>query len=172
MSIDLKPFCGNEWEVRAALRAPWVQDGWLYATNGHVCVRLPAIEANSVGPRHPKNVSALFNKAFNVEGEFIAFPTLPCLVNCPVCGGSGSVEDEHGDTDCCFNCYGSGFDWTRQEVGDSGFNLLYMHQLSALPNARICTNGKKDAAAVLFDGGQAILMPMREMPMLEKRRQS
>lgn len=110
-AIDLKPFCGNEWEVREALRAPWVDGGWTYATNGHLIVRLPSGDAeNTKTPRHPKNGPVLFGKWVDGAGDLVAFPDLPEVTTCPMCSGAGHIEDEHGEKDQCFNCYGSGVD--------------------------------------------------------------
>ena len=40
--IDLQRFCANESDPRPYLRAPFKRGSWVYATNGHVCVRVPA----------------------------------------------------------------------------------------------------------------------------------
>lgn len=162
---DLKTFCGGEFEIRSYLREPWTADGWTYYTNGHVCVRVPAGEGAAYVPgKHPKNVADLFTKWLDeTPGDFMPIPALPALVKCAMCDGTGiwraTHEDE--DDDVCLNCLGTLWDWTFHPLGDTGFSLLYLHQLAALPNARIRPNGA-NAAAVLFDGGQALLMPMKE----------
>lgn len=160
----LASFLANEWEIRDGLKLPFKIGRWVYATNGHVAVRVPADTMPEVPERNttqPKNVADLFDKWHaGVEGEFLLMPPLPPLVDCPMCHGTGVVHEEYGPEQCN-NCFGNGHDWTYHAIGDAGFNLLYLHQLAALPQARIRTNGM-NAAAVLFDGGQALVMPMKE----------
>lgn len=159
-------FCANKWEIRDALRSPFTKDGWTYFTNAHVIARVPASiggEALTFGPMHPKNAAVLFDRWIPADSkDFSAFPPMPETSVCHLCGGAGELRDEWGDLDQCPKCFGSGKAWTYFALGDAGFNLLYLRQLAYLPNARIRTNGKTDPAVVLFDDGQALVMPMRE----------
>lgn len=165
MSIDLTPFCANEWEIRDWMRMPWTANGWTYATNGHLAVRVPSTEPDTEQPGtriRPNNIAGLFRQHLEEEqGEFLLFPPLLPVQPCMVCGGTGVVDDDDGP-EACINCWGTKVDFTYQALGDAGFNSLYLHQLAALPQARIRTHGPQKAAAVIFDGGQALLMPMDE----------
>lgn len=40
--MNLQRFCASETDFKEHLRAPWLHGDWVYATNGHVCVRVPA----------------------------------------------------------------------------------------------------------------------------------
>ena len=162
--IDLQSFCANQWEVRSYLQRPWRDGEWVYATNGHMIVRVPAESAPDVEARtsaQPKNPPDMFRVALEQEGEFLLMPPLPEDVPCPTCAGTGEIDEGIYGTDECPSCFATKHTFTYFELGDSGFNLHYLRLLSALPQVRIRTQGTKTAAALIFDGGQALLMPMR-----------
>ena len=159
--IDLRPFCANEWEMRVGLQKPWRDGAWVYATNGHLVVRVPAESIQDAPLRdvnQPANPPKMFADFLDgMEGEFLLMPPLPADVVCDFCDGGGADDD--GDE--CPECFGTKHAFTYFSMGDSGYNLHYLHLLSGLPQARIRTQGTKTAAALIFDGGQALLMPMR-----------
>lgn len=160
--IDLRPFCANEWEDRIGLQKPWRDGAWVYATNGHMVVRVPANSVQDAPLRdaasQPANPPKMFAELHDgMEGEFLLMPPLPADVVCDFCDGGGAADD--GDE--CPKCFGTKHAFTYFTLGDSGFNLHYLHLLSALPQVRIRTQGTKTAGALIFDGGQALLMPMR-----------
>lgn len=161
MSIDLRPFCANKYEVRTGLHKPWRDGAWVYATNGHMVVRVPANIQDAPlrdSVTQPKNPPDMFSKFLDgMEGEFLLMPPLPDDVVCTFCDGGGAADD--GDE--CPECFGTKHAFTYFSLGDSGYNLHYLHLLSALPQVRIRAQGTKTAAALIFDGGQALLMPMR-----------
>ena len=168
-TIDLTTFCANDGEIRDWMRFPWNASKWTYATNGHLIVRVQTDEPDTEqGDKklRPNNVGALFQKHLtDGEGEFLVFPQLPATVPCAMCDGTGYVDEGEGDgPEVCMNCWGTKVDFTYQAIGDAGFNLHYLHMLAALPQARIRTDGTKNPAAVIFDGGQALVMPMRDVP--------
>ena len=166
MTIDITTFCAIESEIRDWMRFPWNAGKWTYATNGHLIVRVPTDEPDTErGDKklRPNNVGALFKKHLtDGEGEFLVFPPLPPTALCQMCGGTGIVNEGDGP-DVCMNCWGTKVDFTYQPIGDAGFNLHYLHLLAALPQARIRVDGTKNPAAVIFDGGQALVMPMRDV---------
>ena len=165
--IDLQPFCANEWEPRIGLHTAWRDGAWVYSTNGHMIVRAPAESVQDAplrSPDQPKNPPAMFAKWVDDQpGEFLLMPPLPEAVLCPSCDGTGVwVDDEDGTKDQCLSCYGTKHAFTRFAMDDTGFNLHYLRLLAALPECRIRTHGKTSPAAVIFNGGQGLLMPMRE----------
>lgn len=165
MTIDLLPFVANKWEVREYLQTPWRDGEWVYATNAHIAVRLPAdtYSAAERSEKQPNNLPALFNTWHrNVEGEFLLMPPLPDNKQCPECHGSGQWPDSEDDPEACWRCNGSGF-WAEPfDIGDAAFALRYLHLLSKLPQVRIRPNGPHQAAALIFAGGEALLMPCRK----------
>ena len=162
--IDLTPFCATRFDHREHLRAPFRHGTWVYATNAHLAVRVPSTSRPDViAILGPGNIGDLFAKAFEREGEFLLMPPLPPMpVACEVCGGSGHVDWD--DDEACFECGGTGITRVAQRLGDSAYSLHYLHLLAALPQVRIRTDGigPRHAAALIFDGGEAILMPCRE----------
>jgi hypothetical protein len=164
MPINLQRFCGNEWEVRQWLRNPFKMGACVYACNGHIALRVPRDEFPDVGENEhaAKSVVRLFEEALNDthDTSFAPIPDLPPNETCGSCKGTGREWTE-GETDSCFDCNGLGVAYAYRLVGDAGFNSEYLRWLHELPNARIATRGEKNPALILFDGGQALLMPMR-----------
>lgn len=165
--IDLQSFCANQWETRSYLQRPWRDGEWVYATNGHMIVRVPFASAPEVEPRapnQPKNPPDMFRKWLGAEtGDFLLMPPLPDDAKCVMCDGTGEWKfhpDE--DADECPHCFGTKHAFVAFELGDAEFNQHYLHQLAAIPQCRIRTHGDKNPAAAIFDGGQALLMPMRK----------
>ncbi len=201
-AINLHRFCANKTDRREHIRAPWRDGAWAYATNGHICVRVPAAQlpdAIAVTAKHP-NTDALFSKWFGKEGEFLVMPEVPAATACAACGGIGwhhaikcgdctNGEFTHGHHiyDClncrdepvapgyiateyeadpkmvCEECLGRGFARLQfHPLGCNSFDLGYLNWLAALPQLRVRVHEGNDAAAAfIFDGGQALLMPVR-----------
>ena len=92
--IDLQRFCANESDPRPYLRAPFKRGSWVYATNGHVCVRVPAESAPDVAEvEKTPNAGALFEKHIEKrECEFLLMPKIPDLIRCGGCGGKTKVR--------------------------------------------------------------------------------
>lgn len=120
--IDLHKFCAGERDPREYLRAPWRQGQWVYATNWHLVIRVPAAampDAVEGGPKHP-NTAAMFAKHLESgDREFLPMPAIDAPTVCGYCGGKVKVwavtcpdcEDGtfmHGDHEYdCKNCDGS-----------------------------------------------------------------
>jgi hypothetical protein len=210
--IDLHKFCADERDSREYLRAPWRQGEWVYATNGHLVVRVPAAampDAVEGGPLHP-NTAAMFAKHLESgDREFLPMPAIAEPDKCKHCGGKSVMwaapcpdcEDGalwHGSHEYdCKNCHGSdaGPGWVdsskdnpeakehhcgacdfrgyslringSQQLGEAHYANVYLWHLAQLPKCRICPGdtAEKGAqagpAALIFDGGQALLMPTR-----------
>lgn len=170
--IELSPFCGGggtRWDIDC----PWVAHGWRYATDGRICVRVPAGgEPNTVGHRVP------------LIAEFDGFAADLCTVpfappdgpweRCPVCDGTGygwrdcDLCEGFGSCHCpkcnadhgCGKCDGTGLlpDSSttcpecdgRQEVPINqryGNRLLagkYLAKIAQLPGVKYCEGGTRD----------------------------
>lgn len=165
--IDLQKFCATHIrDERAYLWQPFQHDTCVYATNGHMIVRIPRDEApnSPYAPNTLHIVGKLFSDAFALEGEFTPLPTpdmLPANRTCLDCNGTG-LDPQSDDDDYCFTCGGLGVMADPQDIGDAAFKLPYVRLMASLPNARIRTHGPTKPAAILFDGGQALLMPYRK----------
>jgi hypothetical protein len=165
-TIDLQLFCANERDIRSFLWVPFSRGGYVYATNGHLAVRVPADGytgycVDSEPGRHPKTIERPFDEAFAGTIDFQSLHTLPAMVDCNFCNGTGVIDDsDEGPNDCVF-CGGSGKDHNAQLVGNAHYALHYLHLLNKLPGLRIAPRGVSTMAALTFDGGQALLMPVR-----------
>jgi len=122
--MDIAKFCGHH-DPRSYLRKPMRHDGHLYATNGHIAVRIaddPDIEADPM-PHNMQN--GVLQKMATDTTERTWFPvpkidkaTIPrCQLCdgtgraklCPSCDGTGEFEHYGIDYECkC--CNGSGYD--------------------------------------------------------------
>lgn len=106
--INLEPFCSKRSDSREYLHAPWYVDGWVYATNGHVLVRVTpglcagAREKPNLVPDAPK----MFKDWAGEGREGLEFRPLPSvadlLIKCPQCNGAGSLSAIR-----CPSCKGS-----------------------------------------------------------------
>lgn len=141
---DITPFCAEE-AGRFLIERPWVKDGWRYATDGCVCVRVPAPgEPDTPSPLEsgPRLFEA--DECFGAQYDFEAdrctepFPThdgrtfkQACdneahMKECPDCLGSGtchcpSCDNAHD----CPKCGGRGYRTVKQtpcpECNASGY---------------------------------------------------
>lgn len=128
-------FCANELDEREYLRKPWKHGEWVYATNGHVCVRVPAATMPDVA-ENAKAPAAhnLFTK--NLEGrqcDFLLMPKIAAPMKCHGCNGRGAVMarkcpsctdgtfDHYGHTYECLNCEDSagGSGWIEADSADA-----------------------------------------------------
>jgi len=101
--IDLMRFCANENDPREHLRAPWRHGQWVYSTNGHVLIRVPAAQypGHVVSTDKHPDVAAKFAKHLDGQtGEFSAMPPIDEPEACFFCYGKGhvcAVKCEHCD---------------------------------------------------------------------------
>lgn len=110
---DLQRFCAID-DIRAYLLKPWRLDGWVYATNGHICIRIPDNGApdtpDYIPGKHPK-AHDLFTKYFADGDEFKPMPSLPAAQTCTHCKGIGAYPAKP-----CAACNGEGsFMWHGME---------------------------------------------------------
>ena len=83
---------------------------------------------------------------------------------CEECGGSGQVEYGEKSEVACRSCGGTGVTrYKPMKVGGSHFDLFYLHLINGLPGAKFSPGaGQMDMARFVFDGGEGILMPMKQ----------
>lgn len=109
--IDLQQFC-YDGACRYEFDKPFVKDGFVYATDMIICVRIPSEEKNTEG-RFPKDMLFAF-KCATSDPIIEPWPTefINEIAECPECDGSGKFEIE------CTNCNGSGHDECPHCCGD------------------------------------------------------
>jgi hypothetical protein len=168
--IDLQQFCSRD-ETRFYIMRPWRRGSWTYATDGHICVRVDAIEGDEEQPKAPE-AEGVFGK--HSDPRFaplrVRLPA-PRRRKCEACGGLGFWKDEPytGLNMTCSLCDGEKTIEARQSVSIAGvyFQSKYIAQIAALPEAEFPTNPIVDSSLAgtpcpfRFAGGTGALMPMR-----------
>ena len=175
-TVDLQRFCADDFDPREYLRKPIPHKGYLYATNGHVLVRVAAPEHAGALAEKP-DFDAVVGKYIQAEGH-APLPPLPAGKKCKDCNGTGMVLmaecadcDGEGDfmhgthiyecKECdgagrflsasgekceCAGCYGHGIKAERIAIGQSGYDLRYLRWIAELPGARFAAGGAIDTA--------------------------
>ena len=167
--IDLKPFCSTD-RFRPNLHNPFSLGSWTYATNGHVCVRVPRRDDVPEATDKPVAANTLFERRnfsdaiLRPLGEF----DLPTLERwpCSRCEGRGHKHD-CPDCNCeCENCDGRGETEEDASVGVGGrfYTARYLRAVSALPELQIETNppGNDPLFFRFAEGGEGLWMPLRD----------
>lgn len=142
MTINLARYCANETDPREYLRAPFRLGTWVYATNGHVCVRVASAMAPDIttAPDGAPAADKLFAAALEAPGEFVTMPDIEAPLECTYCEGAGLVAAlrcTHCDGDGTFTHDGIKYDckicldtsngaptgWVQQDAkaGDEGY---------------------------------------------------
>lgn len=162
-ALNLSVFCSTD-PVRPYLHKPFSRGEWTYATNGHICVRVPRrLDApEQDNPNAEKLFDTISASAMRLLRS-IAFPELISR-ECECCGGRGTVHD---CPDCACDCESCGGDGEVQEkasvgIGIADYNAKYVKQLTALPGLVIASDAAPaEPLFFRFDGGEGLLMPMR-----------
>jgi hypothetical protein len=171
--IDLQSFCGDD-TTREFLSAPFRAGGFVYASNGHIIVRV----ADRAGVADLRADIAAWFKAgaplavFHADARF-APPPLGALdrlprfdkIACILCQGERLVDGRE-----CFVCDGYGFDYRMASVSYAGvaFNARYMRLVLELPGAELARpvvyefgGHEVEALPFRFTGGIGALCSLR-----------
>lgn len=167
----LRPFLGND-PVRPYLHVPFNQDGFTWATNGAVLIRVAEMEEFSpIARDKPFNVSkplAGIDEAKFVAARWVLPPFDSSLsAQCKVCDGRGVLHD-CPECDClCEPCAGTGeVDPERRisvQVLGRPFTLCNIRKIATLPGLEISDNGGGEKPLLYkFDGGAGGIMPITQ----------
>ncbi len=167
---ELMPFCDEE---IPNFKEPWTKGNWTYATNGKICIRVPAVdgvEENAFTPQADR----LFDTAFAPKQwspvPKVEKPEQPKEIECDECEGSGKSDENQcefcGKYPECEECGGSGKIMKpplvkKKEIDGVIFDEKYLYLIQKLPGIEIGVNSLPDASRFRFDGGEGLLMPMR-----------
>lgn len=163
--IDLQAFCGGE-DRPKSICTPWTRDGYTMATDGVILVRMPAVDGVAKNPDAPNVPAEWFE--FEVPKWFDIPPISTLTAECEECVGTGWVipktaYNEYDEQDCK-SCGGDGR--TRRmesvKIGVAKFDGKVLAQLSVLPGIKIGPTGEFHIARFIFDGGEGVVMPVRE----------
>ena len=120
--IDLTPFCSSDHSVsqsnRYFLSIPWIKDGYQWASDGVIIVRVrtdqpdselqPLFPENSFQVLKPYDKTLIENMKFELPVQIVEKVTKQCSQ----CKGLGEITEEE-----CTNCHGSG----ECECGNCGW---------------------------------------------------
>lgn len=81
--------------------------------------------------------------------------------DCKECGGQGFIEHSLGSADMpCPSCCGTKYKFKTHKIGDTLFQVKYLHMLSSLPGCELSVSDERSAIATFrFTGGRGWLMP-------------
>lgn len=168
MNLELlQKFCSTD-PSRESLHHPITQGDYTYATDGRICVRVPAIEGAQFALR--PDFGAIWPASFDVYMP----ATLPDgfddmkdpATKCQTCQGRGHVTCETcGHDHACGDCDGDGFIIDLVPVPLSGGVCFaashYLRLVMSLPGAAIQCLDLTSPIRFTFDGGEGLLMPMK-----------
>lgn len=99
----LARFCANTLDPREYLLAPFVIGDFVYATNGHIAIRVPRTSAPDITAttdKVPGHLEAMFATHASTE-RLDEIPELPAPIACSTCNGTGRRHE-------CPDCDGEG----------------------------------------------------------------
>lgn len=165
--INLTPFCAMRRMSRYDMSKPWNRNGWKYATDGRIAVRVPCGEPDSEGQLFPPA-----NELFGGEGIWEPWPAANYQFHetqCFVC--ANDLLGEIGEQRCPIcNNYGYYLFVGPQEVGTHKIDSWLHHAISQLPIVEYLTGGKPvDPLPFRFDGGEGCVMGMRPVPSIDRK---
>lgn len=165
---ELKAFCGDTF---SRTQEPWSHEGFTFATNGHIMVRVPQMVEVTEGEPIKGMMARILPYGTPSEWYPLSGIAVPPAQEqeCESCeGGRETVHDCPECTCVCDECDGTGriLDAKGRDpiiVGCAGFQTKYLRMLSTLPGCEIGPISEFAIAPFRFDGGDGVLMPMRIM---------
>lgn len=192
MSIDIYQFCDNGDQLRSWMCKPFIIDDYIYATNGHLVVRIKSIILEMI-PNFIQSAeykSFVTNKVPDIfvdtlkrifSKQYVA--TLPIAIDleimpeenpCNTCNSRGTITtDLHECPYCecekyerdCHDCWGEGKinNIPISVIYGIKFNYHYIQKLKTLPNIKIIKPDNDQATYFSFDCGDGYIMPISTM---------
>ena len=201
---ELQKFCDTNTDHEAyGITEPFSRGEWTYATNGHICVRIPRISA--ITHEAKTSVSESAEKLFtDTKARTTVWQSLPVFElkrsDCSTCGGTGYIQIcpayDHPDHKCfngeskicqqynadcakgcskdaelsfkCGDCDGSGEIKlpgkyiVQGSKGTTQISAIYLDMIKDLPDVMIAPYDETSAFLFRFDGGEGMLMPMKQ----------
>lgn len=170
--LDLQPFCEELGDYRRHLQAPFSDENFTYATNGHILVRVPRRPDVAVSTH--KSLGQVQHHFATVRGDnFKPVANLKLQPDvaassegCVACSGTGKEHPDCDHCECtCLDCDGTGIYVKKPEQSatlyGASYQTKYLRLLAKLPNARLAENKSGEPTPFSFDGGAGILTPLR-----------
>lgn len=166
---------------REFLAQPFSAGGFTYASDGHICVRIPEVAGSIAYPAPPENFD--IKKLFDVFPDKAKWHSMlrhslpaPVTIACPTCKGRGRTHECPRCQCPCFHCDGA----TRiyDDPSASGVEVLgkviavrYFRLMAELRNLRVAPMENpthQDPLPFSFQDGyldcQGLLMPLNYRP--------
>lgn len=171
--VTLLEFC-DRYAWRHAIGQPWAKDGYLYATDARIAIRIPTSQPDTPtgDARLPKIADVFAQWPVPATAAWQRWPVKPVFVDtahetgedCPICHGDGFYYTD-GDVRRCVYCDGSGkvqaFD--NVELGKSYVAGVYWDKIRRLPDPWYVEPEKADEPVHFrFLGGEGLLMPIKQ----------
>lgn len=177
---DLLPFCSKDFS-RIALTAPILIGDWLYAADGHICIRSKGITLpDGFGKVPPKDFDVWPDPDDKIiktlpsffEGEptnyrrILFFPELNPRIDCEPCAAQGRIPCDHCEhANECPVCFGSGYkqEDIRLDLGGVFMSGNLLDRILSLPYLEIALNPKTPLRGqrFRFRGGEGIITPLK-----------
>lgn len=169
--MNLEPFCGDP-ESRPSLAIPFMWNGYDYATDGRIMIRIVSTGEHSQRADAPNQ--HVENYISREVGEFTELPpfdpwTAEDMAPCETCGGFGGGETCHDE---CPDCKGWGHGTGRKDIVKIEFlggyiSDYYLSKIMNLPGVKIakCVPWPGEQSAVYqftFNGGEGVIMGMKK----------
>lgn len=169
VNVDLMQFCAKE-KYRQNLKFPFTKDGYTWATNGHVIVRVAKRDDVKESDFSP-DVVFVFSHYKNGGMVKLDTTSLPPVTfnksDCECCHGRGTGHDCDDCTHICEECDGAGKlssssdDTACVLIGKVNFAMGYIRQLGKLPGIQIYAKPMSlEPCSFKFDGGKGLIMPL------------
>lgn len=170
---ELQKFCDtNTYHEAYGITKPFSRGEWTYATNGHICVRIPRISAITHEASVSKSAEKLFADAKARTAVWQPLPDFELKRSvCNTCGGTGYTKGCGKDAELsfkCEDCDGSGEIKlpgkyiVQGSNGTTQISAIYLDMIKDLPNVMIAPYDETSGFLFRFDGGEGMLMPMRQ----------
>ncbi len=157
--FDLKPFCGTKDFARYALTTPWHYSGWQYASDGTICVRVPAIRPIPSDEEDRPKAFTLFEQFPECTEPWPEHDGTEKEYPCSACGGLQSVECECPECGTphnasCKDCV-NGTELRPKSLTIAGRRIVgkYCLKIQALGTVLFCSDGEAEEP-VAFQCGE------------------
>lgn len=153
---ELKRFCSTD-DSRISIQAPWTHDGYTWATNGHILVRVPEMVDVPENTFAPDCSKLLAKQPQAVTWFLVPKCSMPAPLLCQWC--SGTSKDKRNRRRKCNECKGSRTvenDIANLMVSGTCFAKRY---LALIQGWKIAPNGK-GPAWIRHSDALGLLMPI------------
>jgi hypothetical protein len=177
---EFSPFCSKDFS-RMSIQVPILNGGWLYATDGHVCVRAQGVDLpvgfGEVAPKgmsqwpHPEKsvldgLPRFFERETPAFRRVVNMPKQNPKVVCEGCMGEGGFQCEACDhPNECPACGGDGYNvediWL--DLGGVLMSLNLLSRIAHFPNLEISLDAENPLKGqrFRFDGGEGVIIPLK-----------